>query len=842
MSLFGCGQAWAFCVAADVLFANTGNPQYLALNASLVPSGLIDRPWMTATNVAADVVIATSCIAIFVCVRSATSQMRRLPSLRAYLTIPVAFGLYLLLSAATRLLNVVSIWAPAGSFFATVKVLCAAAAAATSFMLLQKTPRIARSLRGFIEASTHAALEREEVENKLLKTQENWRLAFLGIDGVGIWEWDIELGRIFANDTFARFHGFDPALAEQGATFEEFTKMVPSEDLPQIRAEFELALKQHRGFRTEHRVRQTDGSTRWVEARAECKYGQDGSPLRWSGVVIDITARKEGEERLLLTEKQKFEAVEALLASNRRAYVASVEASLALTETNERFRLLVEGVNDHALLTIDSSGIVTSWNRGAERLLGYTENAIVGKNFSCMFTPEDIENGVPEKRINRARSAGRAEDEGWRLRANGERFWASVSKTAFSRENADGTIAEGFAVIIQDTTERKKVATALEEARQERARLQENFLSHVSHELRTPLTAIYFFTSNVVDGIFGELNAEQREHLSFALENVQQLRLMVDDLLDITRVGSPRLTVRPHTVALPDLIADALTTCLNNAQTKGVLLRSECPLDLPFAWADATRVRQILINLIDNAVKFSPEGAEIEVRGRSFAEDPGFLHMSVSDQGCGIAAEHLERIFNRLAQVATRSESSRSGLGLGLFITKELVNQHNGKIWVESEVGKGSVFHFTLPVFSLLSLCSPLFTRTNLERGRITLLSVDLSGYEGAWTDLQPRIHKLIEACIHPAQDILLDLTGDQGTDMTMFIVACTDHRGSVVIAERIEAEIKRFDSAARLRPVINSATLLLPTQPFAERGIEEVMARFERMIRLHLEEKEIPV
>ena len=368
---------------------------------------------------------------------------------------------------------------------------------------------------------------------------------------------------------------------------------------------------------------------------------------------------------------------------------------------------------------------------------------------------------------------------------------------------------------MQDVTERRKIAIVLEEARQERARLQEKFLSHVSHELRTPLTAIYFFTTNVLDGLLGDLTPEQREHLAFALDNVKQLKDMVSDLLDITRVETHKLTVEPQHASPAKLIAEALSTCRTNAAAKNISLRSDVAPGLPFVWADPARVRQILINLIDNGIKFTPEGGTITVESRPFAEDDGFLCLSVSDTGCGISPENREIIFDRLAQVKSSAEASRSGLGLGLFISRELVSRHGGRIWVESQLGHGSTFYFTLPVFSLAKLCAHVFTASNLEAGSVTLIAVDVVAVEGAvQEDILPEIRKVLERCIHPGQDVLLPSMSDAESVETFFIVACTDPSGFEVIASRIGRELQNFDNASRLKPVISSTTLLVRTRP----------------------------
>ena len=521
----------------------------------------------------------------------------------------------------------------------------------------------------------------------------------------------------------------------------------------------------------------------------------------------------------------------------QQRYGAILEAKLA--ETNGRFRLLVEGVKEHALFTLDPTGRVNSWNSGAERMLGYTEPQIVGQNFSCIFTREDIKNGVPEKQLRTALEAGREENQGWRVAENGKQFWANANITPLSE---DAGPARGFAIILQDETERKKIAIVLEEARQERAHLQEKLLSHVSHELRTPLAAIYLFTTNVLDGLLGDLNPEQHEHLTFALDNIKQLKSMVGDLLEITRVETHKLTVEPQPVSPEKVIAEVLGTCRANAMGKNISLRSEFEPDLPFLWADPARVRQILTNLIDNGIKFTPENGTVTVECRPFAQDHDFLCLSVCDTGCGISPENCEIVFDRLAQVKSSIPASRSGLGLGLFISRDLVTRHGGRIWVESQPGQGSTFFFTLPVFSLARLCTGIFTAPNLEAGSVTLIAVDVVAVEGTVpADILPKIRRILERCIHPAQDVLLPSTSDPEPVETLFIVACTGPSGFDVIARRISRELQNFDQASKLQPVISSTTLQVAPSPSREEQIADVTARLEQLVHAHLLGKETP-
>ena len=240
----------------------------------------------------------------------------------------------------------------------------------------------------------------------------------------------------------------------------------------------------------------------------------------------------------------------------------------------------------------------------------------------------------------------------------------------------------------------------LTEEKPAEAPLHDRFISHVSHELRTPLTAIYFFVSNVHDGLLGDLTPEQREHLALALDNVRQLKDMVSDLLDLTRLDTHKLAIEPQKLEPARFAAEAVNTCRNNALDKKITLRSLLSANLPFVWADPSRVRQILTNLIDNAIKFTPRGGFVTLQGTVAPDEPGLVCFSVTDTGPGIAVKDREIIFDRLAQLKKNSDEGRSGLGLGLFIARDLVVRQGGRIWVESEYGKGSTFFFTLPILA----------------------------------------------------------------------------------------------------------------------------------------------
>lgn len=250
------------------------------------------------------------------------------------------------------------------------------------------------------------------------------------------------------------------------------------------------------------------------------------------------------------------------------------------------------------------------------------------------------------------------------------------------------------------TDELTMAYTELDRARKEQLIIKDQILSHVSHELRTPLTSVHQFITILLDGLAGEIGKEQKDYLQIALRNVDQLNKMIDDLLESTRADSGKWHFEPEPMNLQVILEELVQTFDSAAVGKKISLATEVGQNLPRLWADRDRVRQVLLNLLDNALKFTPEGGAIKVRAGVFEHDPAFVCISVADTGPGISPEDQEKLFRRLYQKNEANTSSRKGLGLGLYICKEIVSRHKGTIWVASQPGRGSTFSFTLPVYS----------------------------------------------------------------------------------------------------------------------------------------------
>lgn len=344
----------------------------------------------------------------------------------------------------------------------------------------------------------------------------------------------------------------------------------------------------------------------------------------------------------------------------------------------------------------------------------------------------------------------------------------------------------------QVKNERKKAAR-LEEGRKQQLLTKDQFFSHVSHELRTPLTAVYQFVTILLDGIAGDLNEEQRDYLEIVLRNVKQLQTMVAELLEAARADSGKLAIDPRGVSAVVLVNRTLDMLAAGAAVKGIELSAEISPDLPLVYADPQRLSQILTNLIDNAMKFTPSKGSITVCARVDDADSSFVRLSVADTGCGISPDGVTRIFDRLYQEEKTLETNRKGLGLGLYICKELVTRHGGRIWVESELEKGSTFYLTLPVLSLKDLLSPIVNKKNRHFSNFAaLIAVEVLpdslgpisevAWKGAWTALKQ--------LALPERSVLLPKMAKAGDQEMFFLLHAGDLKTANQLASRVKNDL----------------------------------------------------
>ncbi len=365
--------------------------------------------------------------------------------------------------------------------------------------------------------------------------------------------------------------------------------------------------------------------------------------------------------------------------------------------------------------------------------------------------------------------------------------------------------------------ERQALLTSLDISRQQQLQFKNQFLSHVSHELRTPLTCIHQFVSILLDGLAGPLSDDQHEHLSTVLKSANQLRTMIGDLVEATRAESGKIRIEPQCLLISDVIHQALAMFRASAREKQIGLETGVDTRIPLVYADPERVLQVLINLIDNALKFTPADGSVMVKAHLVEPDPEFVYISVADTGRGISSEARNLIFERLYQDPDSIDDRRKGLGLGLFIAKEIVHRHGGKIWVESESGHGSVFTFTLPLFSFSKLLLPIVTDNGRLRDSLSLITVDITPISpvaaGSWREIRQRCLELMRLCILPQRDLLLPTLGiERGS--TCVVLASTDPAGAEVISNRIREQFeKSTDLLANIQFQISSTPVPMPSR-----------------------------
>jgi phosphoserine phosphatase RsbU/P len=363
--------------------------------------------------------------------------------------------------------------------------------------------------------------------------------------------------------------------------------------------------------------------------------------------------------------------------------------------------------------------------------------------------------------------------------------------------------------------ERQAMLTSLDMSRRQQLQFKNEFLSHVSHELRTPLTCIHQFVSLILDGLAGKVIPEQREHLETVFPSVNQLRAMITDLLEATRAESGKITIEPDCMLIGDLIRQAVAMLQSTAQAKTVGLEAAIDTRIPFIYADPNRVLQVLTNLVENAIKFTPADGSVMIKAYLTENDPDFVQVSIADTGRGISPEAKALIFERLYQDPNSIDDSRKGLGLGLYISKELVRLHGGQIRVESQMSHGSTFTFTLPLFSLADFLTPIITQMGHLREHLSLITLELTPkptFAAALGETRQHCLQLLEPCILGDKDVVLPAMGRTDSSETLMVVVSADAHGATIVERRIREQMERSE---RLRATctfkLSSVGLKLP-------------------------------
>jgi PAS domain S-box-containing protein len=495
---------------------------------------------------------------------------------------------------------------------------------------------------------------RRKAEEQLRESEERFRLLLGSIKDYAIFMLDTE-GRVATwNASAERTKGYtaEEILGQHISRF--YTPEDARQGKPQrlLRKAMEDERVEDEGWRV-----RKDGSLFWADVIISAVRDSTGQLRGFSKVTRDLTERRKAEDLLRMSE--------------------------------ERFRLLIESVKDYAIFMLDPQGRVATWNAGAERIKGYRAEEIIGQSFTRFYSEAEVLAGKCALELEVALREGRFEDEGWRIRKDGTRFWANVIITAM--HDASGRHL-GFSKVTRDLTERRKLEDERLRLAQahEAVRLRDEFLSIASHELKTPLTALQLQLHSLYERV-ERMDERVAAKVSRAARSSDRLADLIEALLDVSRIAAGRFELHPQDFDLSEAVREVCERLRETAAQAGCELSLKLGGSLPGTW-DRLRVEQVLTNLLSNAIKYAAK-APIEV---SLAQEGNAAVLVVRDSGPGIPEAALPRIFDRFE----RAESMRhyGGLGLGLYVVREIVKAHDGMVTVRNRPEGGACFMVRLPL------------------------------------------------------------------------------------------------------------------------------------------------
>jgi PAS domain S-box-containing protein len=512
---------------------------------------------------------------------------------------------------------------------------------------------VAGGLIGFSKITADLS-DRRANEERLRQSEERLRLLVENVTDYAIFMLDPSGKVISWNAGAERFKGYkaDEIIGKHFSVFyprEALDAAWPAQELERAT---ELGRFEDEGWRI-----RKDGTRFWANVVITALRDRKGVLHGFSKITRDLTERREAQEELRRSE--------------------------------ERFRLMLEGIEDYAIIMLDPKGCVTSWNAGAQRINGYTADEIIGHSIERFYSAEDVAAGRPADELRNAALHRRVEDLGWRVRKDGTRYWADVIVTAL--HDSDGRL-RGFAKVTRDLSDRKRMETL-----EEQGRHLTEFLAMLAHELRNPLAPI----RNAL-GIVA-MNKELPPQVAWSHEVIERqvghLTRLVDDLLDVSRITRGKLRMRNEPMDINAAVQRAIESSRPLVDARKHRLEIRLGQEPLLVHGDLTRLTQVVLNVVNNAAKYTPEGGVIEIVSGVVEDD---VEVRVRDNGVGIPPALLEQVFDLFAQGERTIDRSEGGLGIGLTLARRIVDLHGGTITAKSEgPGRGAEFVLRMPRLNL---------------------------------------------------------------------------------------------------------------------------------------------
>lgn len=590
-----------------------------------------------------------------------------------------------------------------------------------------------------IEKTLHRKHIRErerELTRQLLESEQRFHLLVQSVRDYAIYMLDREGHVTTWNIGVERIKGWK---AEE-IIGRHFSAFFTPEDAAAGKPQHELELAARDGSFQEQgqRVRK-DGSTFWADVTVTAIRDQQGDLVGFAKVTRDISDSIRAEQALRASQAHLQQANEQLQRLQHELEERVQERTAELARTNdqlrlqiaerekveqelrvseERFRLLVEGVKDYAIYGLDPSGHITSWNAGAQRIKGYRAEEIIGQHYSCFFAEEDIRAGKPEAELATAAAEGKFAEEAWRVRKDKTRFWASISVTAV--RSPSGQLI-GFSKVTRDMTERRRMEEALRDANDN----LQSFTYTAAHDLRSPLRTINGFASILRNDYPAQLGPDCLAALDRIATAATRMQQLLNDLLEYSKITQAQIRLGP--VNLQSAVSEALALLESDIRARNVEVSVQ--ENLPLVQGHAATVVLLINNLVSNALKFVPPDRQphISIGAQIRNDDPSteprahlaqrqeataqhapdhqsaepqipasnhLVRLWVQDNGIGIAQEHLLQVFGLFTRL--QSKEAYPGTGLGLAIVKKGVERMGGRVGVESQPGQGSRFWLEL--------------------------------------------------------------------------------------------------------------------------------------------------